>query len=103
RDRGALSRVVDDGLVENTFRIMVINSTEQERDFDLTVDGLPGAYIESGADATVGSLERRLVVVRVRAAADSGSSGSNPIHFTVAARDAPDVVRREKSVFFLPQ
>lgn len=102
RDRGVLSREVGDGLFENTFRVMLINSAEVDRDFRLSVDGLSGAYIESGDIATVGSLQNRLVVVRVRAPADSGRSGSNPIHFTVRAERAPDVVRNEKSVFFLP-
>ncbi|MFA0439648.1 cytochrome c oxidase accessory protein CcoG [Vibrio sp. 10N.286.49.C2] len=43
KDRSALSRINSDGLVENTYTLKVINKTQQEQKYTLTVAGLDSA------------------------------------------------------------
>lgn len=102
RDRGALSREVKNGVIENVYRVMLINSVEQPRTFTLEVDGLPTVRIDSEGTVSVAAASNRLVAVRVRAEPDSGVAGSNRIEFVVTATDDPTVVQRAKTSFFLP-
>jgi len=102
RDRGALSREVKNGVIENVYRVMLINSVEQPRTFTLDVDGLPTVRIDSEDTVSVAAASNRLVAVRVRAEPDSGVAGSNRIEFVVTATDDPTVVQRAKTSFFLP-
>ena len=102
RDRGALSRQVGDGVVENVYRLMIINSAEQVRSYQLSVDGLDSLAIESDKVVTLESASSRLVPVRLRAHAQSGLPGSNKIYFGVTAIDNNAVTRREETSFYLP-
>ncbi len=42
RDRASLARRVDDGQIENVYRLQVMNATEARQQFRLAVTGLPG-------------------------------------------------------------
>jgi len=103
RDRGALSREVKNGVIENVFRIMIINSSEKPRQFSLNIEGLPTARIDSETQVQVAAASNRSVAVRVRAEPDSGKAGSNPIDFVVKALDDDTVIQRAKASFFLPE
>ncbi|MBL8347164.1 MAG: cytochrome c oxidase accessory protein CcoG, partial [Rubrivivax sp.] len=46
RDRGALARIVDNGQVENVYRLQVMNATEQPQTYRVTVKGLPGITLD---------------------------------------------------------
>lgn len=102
RDRGALSREVKNGVIENVYRLMLINSAEQPRTFTLDVVGLPTVSIDSETSVAVAPASNRLVAVRVRAEPDAGEAGSNRIEFIVTATDDPTVVQTAKTSFFLP-
>jgi len=102
RDRGALSREVKNGVIENVYRLMLINSAEKERTFSLEVDGLPSVRIDGQDTVALAPASNRLIAVRVRAEPDSGESGSNRIEFIVTATDDETVVQRAKTSFFLP-
>jgi cytochrome c oxidase accessory protein FixG len=45
RDRASLARIVDDGRVENVYRIQIMNSAEEKQKYQLNVRGLPGIMI----------------------------------------------------------
>ncbi|MFK7857594.1 MAG: cytochrome c oxidase accessory protein CcoG [Granulosicoccus sp.] len=102
RDRGALSREVKNGVIENVYRVMLINSVEKERSFDISVEGLPTLRIDSETRMVVAPASNRLIAVRVRAEPHSGPAGSNRIEFLVTAEDDPTIVQRAKASFFLP-
>ena len=53
KDRGTLARVVEDGVVENMYRLQIANGTEQTRRYRVSVDGLPGLHIVSPAEVTI--------------------------------------------------
>ncbi len=42
RDRNALYRITNDGLVENTYTLKLLNKTEQAQEYQLSMDGLEG-------------------------------------------------------------
>ncbi|MEZ5653390.1 MAG: cytochrome c oxidase accessory protein CcoG [Burkholderiaceae bacterium] len=103
RDRGALARIVEDGLIENVYRLQIINSAEKTREYTLAVGGLEGIRLDSDPSVSVDAASNRLVPVRVRVMPQSGEPGSNTIEFTVTATDDPEVKRVESASFFIPR
>jgi cytochrome c oxidase accessory protein FixG len=103
RDRGALGREVDDGMIENVYRLQLINTAETARRLRLSVGGIAGATIASDTEVDVPSAQPRLVPVRVRIPPGAAAPGSSPVEFVVEALDDPAVVVREKSTFYVPR
>ncbi len=99
RDRGALAREVDDGLVENTFRLQVMNTGEQPRTFRLSATGLPGLAIASEESFSVPGASTQSVMLRLRARPEDIPPGSNRIVIGVESVDEPRIAVEEKSVF----
>ena len=102
RDRGVLSRQTTDGRIENVYKLLITNGTEQARTFALDVEGINSIRIDSEQQLTVGAAQNRLVAVRVTAMPDSGKPGSNPIEFSVSATDDESISKKSKSAFFFP-
>ncbi len=101
RDRATLARIVDGGKIENIYRIQVMNATEQERSFGLSVEGLPGLELVTERSVSVGGAESKWVSVRLQLPWGATKPGSHEIHFNV---DSPDLgAVREKSVFMVPR
>lgn len=99
RDRGALAREVDDGMVENTFRLQVMNTGEQQRSFRLSATGLTGLVIASEETFAVPGAATQSVMLRLRARPEDVPPGSNRIIIGVASDDEPRIAVEEKSVF----
>jgi cytochrome c oxidase accessory protein FixG len=98
RDRAAIAREVEGGLIENVYRLQIMNTTEQARAFEISVSGLPGIHVWGGSTAGVPAATSRLVPVRVRI--DPGQApGSHPVEFTVSALGVEGVTVREKATF----
>ena len=104
RDRGALAREAAPGVIENVYRIQIMNTDEAARTFTIVAAGLPDVKV-AGVEqpVAVGAAGTRLVPVRLQVPADAGSPGSHPIEFVVQSTDEPKLVRREKSTFMLPR
>jgi polyferredoxin len=109
RDRGALGRVVEDGWVENVYRLQVMNATEREQRYTVAVQGLEGAQIDRRESVALAPAEARWVALAVRVppevAAQAGS-GAHPVSFqvTLAPQDGADGHRVvEKSTFLVPR
>jgi cytochrome c oxidase accessory protein FixG len=103
RDRGVLGREVDDGAIENVYRLQITNAARQPRRLAIAVSGLEGARVASEARVDVAADEHRTVPVRVRAPRDSGSAGPNRIEFRVDSLGEPGVQATGKSTFFVPR
>ena len=103
RDRGALGREVDDGMIENVYRLQLINTAETARRLRLSVGGIAGATIASDTEVDVPPAQPRLVAVRVRIPPGAAAPGSSPVEFLVEALDDPAVAVREKSTFYVPR
>jgi len=91
RDRGALSREVKNGYIENIYQLQISNSAERAQEYTIEVNGLPGLLIDSPSTVEVGSASHRLLGVRVRTPPNTGESGSNPIEFVVQSTNDADI------------
>ena len=100
RDRAAIAREVEGGLIENVYRLQIMNTTEEARAFDINVSGLPGILVWGENITGVPAAETRMVPVRVRADAAT-PAGSHPIEFTVRALGVEGVEVREGTVFIV--
>ena len=109
RDRSSLARVVEDGKVENIYRLQVMNNAEQTQRYRFRVDGLQGLAINEQAEATLGPAEAKWVTLHVQLPYEAGRSsgpGVHPIHFEierVAGPGTQPVTLREKSTFVVPR
>jgi cytochrome c oxidase accessory protein FixG len=102
RDRGALARLVEQGRIENVYRLQVMNATEATQTYTLSVSGLDGVTIASDTAIEVRSTEARSVAVRVQVP-PGVAPGSHPIHFDIRST-GPDVAQvSEKAVFLVPR
>jgi len=110
RDRGALARLVEDGRVENVYRLQLMNASESAQRFRITVGGLPGARLVDAGEVRVGAAESRWVPVAVQVppdAAQRAGSGAHPIEFHIEQLPAPGEAavwhRSERSTFVVPR
>jgi cytochrome c oxidase accessory protein FixG len=99
RDRAAIAREVEEGLVENVYRLQVMNTAERARAYELSVSGLPG--LELVGEPTIGlpAASTRAVPVKVRLRVAGLQPGSHSIEFRVRALGVEGVEARERSVF----
>ncbi len=110
RDRGALAQLVDDGQIENVYRLQVMNATESPHRYDVKVRGLPGIVLDKPVSIELMPAEARWVTVAVRippqSAADVGP-GAHAIEFDIELLPTipgSSVARSlEKSTFVVPR
>ncbi|HEY9210355.1 MAG TPA: FixG Ig-like domain-containing protein, partial [Methylotenera sp.] len=107
RDRGVMARLADGGMLENVYRLQIMNATETTQRYELSASGIDKLKVESDvADAnktvTVNSAESRWIPVRLQIPDGSIKSGSHPVEFKVRAIESNEVVA-EKSVFLVPR
>ncbi|WP_306565905.1 cytochrome c oxidase accessory protein CcoG [Aquabacterium sp.] len=107
RDRGVMARMVDDGVIENVYRLQLMNQTEVLQRIDLGVDELPGAQVVVREPMLLGPIEDRQVMVAVRLPAAEAARLRGKIlglHFRIASRsDNQTSLIREPSTFIVPR
>jgi cytochrome c oxidase accessory protein FixG len=109
RDRATLARLVDEGFIENVYRLQVMNATEQQQSYGVAVDGLPGLALAEPVSLTLGPAEARWVTLALRlppAQATATAAGAHEIHFTIqrqAGGGEAERSLREKSTFVVPR
>ena len=101
RDRGALSRMVEGGQIENVFRLQVMNATEQEQEYHISASGLDGLNVASESVVKIGPAEARWVPLRLRVP-PGAASGSHTIHFEISDAQGKSKVT-EKAAFMVPR
>jgi len=104
RDRGALARLVEDGRIENVYRIQLMNASEATQRFHIEVEGLPSAVITQGSDTEVEATQARWLPIAVQItpeAARALGGGAHPLRFRIAM--SPSQVVTEKSTFVVPR
>jgi len=102
RDR-MLSRIVEDGLIENSFGLQIMNSGQAARRFRVSVSGVDGIRLAGTTEFEVDGAAVRRVPLSVRLEPGLGKSGSNPIEFKVEAVDMPTQAVTARSTFFIPR
>ncbi len=102
RDRNSLFRLLDDGQIENVYTLKILNKSELQRSFDISVSG-PGVLTLDPARpaANVAPGEVYPAVVRVRRDAYQ-PAGSETIQFHITARDDPRVAASHTARLLAP-
>jgi len=107
RDRAALSREVADGLIENVYRLQIMNTQEQPRRLAITATGIDDLKVSgSGLPLEIGPTSTQMITLTLRAPAAKAQKGSTRIEFHIVPIDAdgrtnPDEFSlHEKSIFF---
>jgi polyferredoxin len=119
RDRGALAREAAPGVIENIYRVQIMNTDEMPRRFSIRAEGLPGLNV-AGVEQpiAVGPAQTRLLPLRLQLAVDAAADatrdarrdgedatkpGTHKIELIVQSLDDDKVVRHEKSSFIIPR
>ena len=107
RDRGVMARLAEGGMLENVYRLQIMNATESLQHYQLSASGIDNLKVRSDvADAentvTVNPAESRWIPVRLQIPDGSAKSGSHPIAFVVKSVEGKEEVS-EKSVFLVPR
>jgi len=102
RDRNTLSREVENGLIENLFRLQIMNVSESVRRYSISVSGMEGIDIASERIVEIPAAGARTVLVPVRVPPESGRKGSNRIYFDVKALADEKIAVHEKASFLMP-
>jgi polyferredoxin len=102
RDRSTLSRITENGTLENVYRLQIMNASEHVQNYRLRVKGLPHIQITTESLVKVEPAQARWIVLSADIPYGSASAGSHKIEFEIQAVDTQDVVV-EKSVFIVPR
>jgi len=117
KDRGTLARIVDDGAIENIYRVQIMNRTETTQTYRLAAHATGpemGGLVLSAPEVVVGpaAIESIVASLQLPFAAAQGLQGrSLPVAFVVtgsstdptAAAAGASAVRTEASTFFVPR
>ena len=102
RDRNTLYRELPGDIIENSYTVKVINQSNVQRDFRLSVDGVPGLILDGvGEQITVAGGDVLSLPVRARAERDN-AYGIMHITFSVSAVDDESDSVTEDSRFLGP-
>jgi cytochrome c oxidase accessory protein FixG len=109
RDRATLARQVEDGEVENVYRLQIMNTTEMAQTYRISAEGLPGLRVVDTQAVMIAPTEAKWMSATLRVPAQtmaSAAPGAHEIHFTIEREaqgsDAAHALR-EKSTFVLPR
>ncbi len=110
RDRGVLAREAAPGVIENVYRLQLMNTDEKPRRYTISAAGMPGLEVLGVQQpVALAGLATRLLPLRVRLPVEATAPGADlqpgthPIEFVVRAVDDTKVVRHEKSAFIIPR
>jgi len=107
RDRGVMARLADGGMLENVYRLQIMNATETKQHYQLSATGMGQLRIETDVaddnqSVTVNSAESRSIPVRLQIPDGSIKSGSHHIKFIIKSVDQNETVE-EAAVFLVPR
>ena len=112
KDRGALARVVEEGAVENVYRIQIMNRTEAPQTYRVAASGIDGLEVVAmPASAGPAAVTSTSVSLRLPFVVAQGLAGrSVPVMFAVTGVESTSgtsadrsAVQFEKSTFFIPR
>jgi cytochrome c oxidase accessory protein FixG len=101
RDRAAISREVEGGLIENVYRLQLMNTSERARAVQIDVSGLPSLHLAGENTIGIPGTGNTLILVKLRVEPGRVQPGTHPIEFSVRALGVEGVAVNEKSVFIV--
>jgi polyferredoxin len=106
RDRGALARIVDEGRVENVYRLQIMNRTERAQTLRIGVTGLPGLVVGSETRTTAEANAVDALSVRLALPPEAAQAlvpGAHKIEFVITPEGEDARPVRESSTFVIPR
>ncbi|MDR2174076.1 MAG: cytochrome c oxidase accessory protein CcoG [Burkholderiales bacterium] len=106
RDRAMMVREASPGVLENVYRLQIMNTEERAHRFVIEVAGLPGIEVgELEQPISIDSASAQMVPlsVRFKLPRNGFDAGMHPIIFTVRTEDGKTLRREEKSTFMVPR
>ena len=119
RDRGALAREIDGEMIENVFRLQLMNASEHPLQVSLKASGLPKIMLLDSQGREIKTLNvaaasNLLIPLKVRVEIDDVKPGTYPIHFSAEAKEQGAkeqdegamgnvILSDEKSSFIVPE
>jgi cytochrome c oxidase accessory protein FixG len=101
RDRAVIYRINEQGLVENVYRLQLMNMVDKDRQFTLSMKGLEGATLQNlKQPIEMKPLSVESITVDVDLDPNLVKTSRTDIEFTLTAVDDPSVVVKSPSVFF---
>ena len=107
RDRGVMARLVDGGMLENVYRLQIMNATESLQYYQISAKGLKNLTIEldgteSNQTIAVNPAESRWISVRLEVPDGSIEQGSHHVDFKISSVENKETVE-EESIFLVPR
>ena len=102
RDRASLGREVEDGQIENTFRMRLINASEHPSTYVVEARGLEGIHIAQAPVITLPGASGETVVINVRVPPGAAAPGAHAIRLIVSDSADSAVTVSEKAKFWIP-
>lgn len=102
KDRSTLVRENDDGWLENTYTLKIMNTSESTQHFKASVTGFPKISligIDNLEDISVLGGETKILVAQVATPPENASAGSHPIMFHFTLKGDKKTTLEEKSIF----
>ena len=108
RDRGVLARMVEQGAVENAYRLQIMNSLESVQRYRIGVTGPRGLTLVASPSIELAPMAERTVTATVRLAGQQAAALAGQaltIHFAVEPLGGDQAGRQvvEKSSFLVPR
>lgn len=100
RDRGALYRETPEGLIENTYTLSIINKSQQERTFALSVSGLDKVQWIGPETVTLAGGESRNVIVSLSLDPHYANKPVLDVTFSMQDTHAPEINTSQGNKFF---
>jgi polyferredoxin len=95
---------VEDGWIENVYRLQLMNATEAPQQLSVDIEGLAGLQLSRGTRVSLGPAEARWVTVALRLppeAAQQLKPGAQPVRWLIRSEGGDSVA--EKSTFVVPR
>ena len=102
KDRNTLSREADNGLIENTYRLQIMNTGDQTRTFHISIAGAEGLRLTSDEEITIVGGEIGSQTAVVGGEPGAVKAGATAIKFHVADVNDAKVAVTEESKFWMP-
>ena len=103
RDRGAMGREVEDGMIENVYRLQIMNTSERAQTYRIKVSGIDTLAQVTPELVRVEATDTKAHPIRLRTAHGAARPGSNKIVVELTSVDDPSLHVKEDAVFIVPR
>lgn len=102
RDRHALYRTTNIGLIENVYTLKIYNMDADPQDYTVSVNGIEGIELIGESEFSVEGSGALIHIVNVRIDPMELKKTSNTIHFLLQSKTNPDIMQEEEARFLGP-